>query len=744
MDQLVGKPISRVDGRLKVTGEARYAAEFNIANQAYGIIIPSTIAKGRVISIDTTEAEEAPGVLAVMTHGNAPKLHLANSFFFTFIAENRLPLQDDLVHFAGQSIGLIVADTFEHAEYAASLVRVTYDEQTPALEIIGSQLQGSEPNDYLGIPMQVRRGDPAKLASISDDGVKIDRTYTTPVEHHNPMEPSASIAVWDEDRLTIYDSTQSVADTRDALAQIFGIPTENVRVISYFVGGGFGSKSGVWLYKVLAAMAARSLGRPVKVVLSRQQLFSSTGHRPATIQSISRKATKDGKLTAIRHHTVSQGSFVTDFFEACGMATVILYSCPNLEVTHHVVPVNVAPPTFMRAPGEASGLFALESALDELSYELNIDPVKLRIINHADLNPDNSKPWSSKHLKECYQLGMELFGWSKRNPKPRSMRDGQDLVGWGIATGTYPGGRVPASARVRIIEDGSAVVSTATHELGTGTYTILTQIAADTLSLPIDKVKTEIGDSNLPRAPVSGGSLTAPSVGSAVKDAAESALRKLTIMATDDANSPLHGLSKEEIVVNEGRLSARNNSSKAESYVDIIKRNRTPFIEAEANTAPNKGWENYASNSFGAQFAEVKVDPDLGHVRVTRFVGVFDTGRILNTKTARSQMISGIVWGIGMALMEHTVYDKMNGRVITNNMADYAVPVNADVPQIQVSFIDKPDPQISSQGARGVGEIGITGVPAAIANAVYHATGIRVRDLPITPDKLLSINGALH
>ncbi len=722
MDQLVGKPISRVDGRLKVTGQAQYAAEFNIANQAYGIIIPSTIAKGRVVNLDTTEAEKAYGVLAAITHENAPKLNVPNSFFFNSIAENRLPFQDDVVHFAGQSIALIVADTFEHASYAASLVRVTYEEQTPALEIIGDNLQAHVPDNFFGIPTQVHRGDAAKILAMSNDGVKIDRTYTTPVEHHNPMEPSASIAVWDEDRLTIYDSTQAVVDTRDALAQIFGIGAENVRLISYFVGGGFGSKSPVWSYKILAAMAARNLGRPVKVVLSRQQLFSSTGHRAATIQSISLKAARDGKLIAIRHHTIGQGSFVTDFFEASGIPTVILYSCPNLEVTHRVVPVNVAPSTFTRAPGESSGLFALESALDELSYELNIDPVKLRMVNHADVNPDNSKPWSSKYLKECYQLGMELFGWSKRNPRPRSMRDGQDLVGWGMATATYPGNRVPASASVRILEDGTATVSTATQDIGTGTYTILTQIAADALSLPIDKVKTKIGDSSLPRAPVSGGSWTAASVGSAVKEAAESALRKLTIMATDDATSPLHGLPQEEIAVAGGQLYARNNPSRAESYIEIIKRTRIPFIEAEANTAPNKEWENYASNSFGAQFAEVKVDPDLGHVRVTRFVGIFDTGRTLNAKTARSQMIGGIVMGIGMALMEHTVYDKVNGRVITNNMADYAVPVNADVPQIQVSFIDKPDPQIGPLGARGIGEIGITGVAAAIANAVYHAT----------------------
>ncbi len=730
--ELVGRSVSRVEGRLKVTGEAHYAADYDVDSLVYAVVIQSTIASGRIIKIDMKEAERAPGVLGFLTHQNAPKLNTPIRDFMkeSVMDEKFLPLQDDVIRYAGQDVALVVADTFENASAAASHVKVTYEEKKPIVEFNDGMAQAYKPESFMGFrPAQIKRGD-----MTLSNGIKLERTYTTPVEHHNPMEPSSWVASWNGNSLTIYNSTQWVRGNRSVLSQVFGIPVDKIRVISYFTGGGFGSKGFDSVHEIVAALAARHFLRPIKLSLSRQQLFTSTTHRPATIQNLSLSATRDGRLTAIKHDTISQITFSGDFFEPCGGVSAELYACPNVEISHTVVPFNTAGTGAMRAPGEATGSFALESALDELSYELKIDPVELRMMNYANENPEDGNPWSSKYLDECYGLGSTQFGWTRRNPEPRSMKQGRHFLGWGMATAMYPGIRSPAAAKVRILPDGRALVTSATHDIGTGTYTILTQIAAETLGLPIEKVKVEMGDSSMPFAPVSGGSATAASVGTAVKESALAALNKTMLLAAGDTKSPLYGVRPEDMIAEEGGILSERSS---DSFVEIIRRNKLPFIEAEATAAPGEEQEKFSFMSFGSVFAGVMVDSELGEVRVSRVVGVYDVGKVINPKTARSQLIGGIVMGIGMALMEHTVYERVHGRAITTNLADYTVPVNADINKIDVEFIDKPDPHISSLGARGVGEIGITGVAGAVANAVYHATGKRVRDLPITPDKLL-------
>lgn len=758
LTQVTGKPIDRVDGRLKVMGEAHYAAEFGLNNIAHAVIIQSTIAKGRIQDIDVSGVETSPGVLAAITHRNAPRLNQLQSEDSVKgkPGEKEVPLQSDEVHYDGQHIGVVVAETLEQAKYAASLVRVTYQEQKPTISIEQGQSSKYQPSQFFGEELQVQRGDTGK--ALVEAEVKLEATYTTPIEHHNPMEPSASTAAWDGDSLTIYDATQWVYGTRDIVAFTLGIPNENVRIISHYVGGGFGCKGFTWWHPVLAAVAARKVGRPVKLVLTRQQMFSSCGHRPRTIQEIAFGAKQNGEITAIRHITTSQTSEVDEHVEPCGLTTRILYACPNLEVTHNLVRVNTGTPTAMRAPGEAPCTFALESAIDELAYKLGIDPVELRIINHANVNPHINKPWSSKYLKECYQMGAERFGWSRRNPTPGSMQDGDYLVGWGVATATYPGYRSPASAKAQLFADGHAVVSSATHDIGTGTYTIMTQIAADAFGLPVERIEFKLGDSSMPIAPVAGGSQSAASVGPAVRGAAEAVRKRVIELAVADNGSPLYEQLEDEILTENGRVFVKSNPSRGETYVEILQRSNLPLVEIEAmaTTASsevkearnpavricagkdeNADQQQYAFQSFGAQFAEVRVHPRLGRVRVTRLVSAIDAGRILNHKTARSQIMGGVIFGVGMALMEETLLDPQTGRLIVRNLADYHVPVHADVGEIEVLFTDKPDPHISSLGVRGVGEIGITGVAAAISNAIYHATGKRIRDLPITPDKLL-------
>ena len=540
-------------------------------------------------------------------------------------------------------------------------------------------------------------------AGLREAEVRMEHVYSTPMEHHNPMEPHATVAQWEGDGLTLWDATQFVDGVRNTVAKTLGLAPGNVRVIDPYVGGGFGCKGSTWSHVVLAAMAARAAKRPVKLALARPQMFGPVGGRPRTEQRVTLGARRDGHLTAIRHETVSHTSFMEDFAEPCGQPTQALYACANGLTTHRLAQMNVGVPTFQRAPGEATGTYALECAMDELAAGLGMDPVELRLRNHADAEPSSGKPFTSKRLRECYALAARRFGWARREAKPRSMREGRTLVGWGMATATYPAHRMPASASARLLPDGTFLVRSATHDLGTGTYTIMTQIAADALGVPPERVRFELGDTALPQAPVSGGSMTAASVGPAVLGACRALREKLAAMGIDDPASA---------------------------------RPAEP-VETQATAKPGEEEEKFASRSFGAVFAEVRVDEGTGVVRVPRVVAAYSVGRLMNAKLARSQLEGGIVWGMGMALLEESLLDERSGRFVNGNLAEYHVPVNADVQVIEVHVVPENDATFNPLGARGIGEIGITGVPAALANAVYHATGRRVRDLPITLDKLI-------
>jgi xanthine dehydrogenase YagR molybdenum-binding subunit len=513
---------------------------------------------------------------------------------------------------------------------------------------------------------------------------------------------------------------------------------DKVRVVAYFTGGGFGSKGGPWSHQTIAAMAAREVGRPVKLVLTRRQMFGPVGGRPRTEQRVSLGSTKEGVLTAIRHHSKSTTSTIEDWVEPATSQTRMLYACPNVETQYDLVRVNVGTPTFMRAPGESTGTFALESALDELAYALAMDPLELRLRNFAERDPESGKPWSSNGLTQCYASAAQRFGWSRRTPAPRSMRDGRWLVGWGMATATYPARRAPAGAIARMTGDGRAFVRAGTQEIGCGTYTAMTQIAADALGIAPDQVRFELGSTDMPENPASTGSVTAASTGSAVHDVATALRQKLIQMAIADAQSPLYGARESDVRIAEGRLTAGGDVSRSEAYPALLARHAGQTVEVTIASRPAADAQQYSMHSFGAVFAEVRVDPDLGVVRVPRIVTAHAVGRILNVKTARSQIVGGVVWGVGMALEEETLIDPRTGRYINADLAEYHVPVNADIGTIDTAFIEEPDEHVSTIGAKGVGEIGITGVAAAIANAVYHATGKRIRELPIRIERLLT------
>lgn len=751
---LIGKPVDRVDGRLKVTGAAKYAAEFNQANMAYAFPVCSTIAKGTITAIDTRAASSAAGVLAVLTHENAVKLKAINpaeqmKAGVQLVGEDLPPLQDNKVYYFKQCVACVVAETYEQARFAAALVKITYAQEKPASDLKSGLASGYVPEKNMGQPAQINSGKAA--APFAAAPIKFERTYTTPTENHHPMEPHAATAVWDANgKLTIYDTSQGVVNIRATAAYFLQVKLENVRVISRFIGGAFGGK-GLWMQPVLAAMAAQAVKRPVKVVITRQMMVAQVGRRPETSQKVALGASKDGKLSVIRHHTDTYNNNVCNYLEPCGSATGTLYNAPMREITYKVAKLNLGSPTYMRAPGKTPGTFAFESAMDELAHELKIDPIEFRRINHATNDPISKNPFSSEYLRECYRLGAEKFGWSKRKSQPRQTRNGNYLVGYGMAAATYGGIRLAASARVQMMSNGDVKVMSATHDLGTGTYTVMAQTAADALGVPLEKIKVEIGDTNLPNAPLSVGSMTVASVNPAVLAACEMLRKDLMDLAMADGKSELNGRRAEEVAFADAKFFVRSDSGKSDSYTDIMRRNGKTMMEACATTKPvsgppstapcmvaqaapkeNKDDKKYSFHSFGAQFAEVWVDEDLGIVLVKRFTSVHDVGIILNEKTARSQIIGGVIMGIGAALMEITEHDKRWAYPVTRSFADYHVPANLDVPPIDVYFINKPDPHISPMGARGVGEIGITGVCAAIANAVFNATGKRIRDLPIT------------
>jgi xanthine dehydrogenase YagR molybdenum-binding subunit len=707
--EFIGKPISRVDGRQKVTGRATYAAEFDVRGQAHAAIVRSTVAKGR-IAIDSAAAQRAPGVIAVVTHRNAPRLayRAHKGAVDPAVGERLHVLQDDRVSHQGQPIALVIADMLEQANHAATLVRVTYAPENASTDITRTKLvapsrlqtdQGERP------PSETQRGDAE--GALAAAGVKVDQTYVIPRENHNPIEMHATIAAWEGDRLTLWDKTQWVHNTADEIAAVFGIPPENIRVVSPFVGGAFGSALRTWPHVTLAALGARVAGRPVKVMLSRREMYYGVGYRPHTVQRVALGASRDGRLAAIVHDGHQEGSTYEEFAESLINATRFLHSCANVYTRHRLAPMNVHTPTYMRAPGESSGIFALESAMDELAIALNIDPVELRLRNEPQQDEFKKLPFSSRSTRECYRAAAERFGWSRRNPKPRSMRDGRWLIGWGMASATYPMNHAPASAKARLLPDGTAEVTSAASDMGPGTWTSMTQVAAEALGLPIERVKFTLGDTRLPRAPVHGGSLTMASVGSAVQAACRSV--------------------REDALARTG----------ANDLTDAMRRLGQP-IEASADVKPGDAGQRFSMHAFGAVFVEVAVDPDLGETRVRRIVGAYGAGRIVNPKLARSQSIGGMIGGIGMALMEHSVVDARNGRVTNANFAEYAVPVHADAPPVMdVIFVDEQDPHVNPLGVKGVGEIAMVGIAPAITNAIFHATGKRIRELPVTPDKLL-------
>ncbi len=705
MNQVTGTSISRKDGRAKVTGQATYAAEHQIPGLVHGYLVTATIACGKIKSIDTQAAEKAPGVIGVFTHKNPPGVSKpANDFMTSKICEARLPLADDQIHYAGQIIGLVVADTFERARHAAHLVEVEYAAQEPALD--PNKVTYKEALSLFGQEMKFEKGD--FVQGMADAAVKVAATYTTSTELHAQMEPHAIIAHWqDMDTLTVYEPSQWVIGSQNTYADLFQLPLEKVRIITPFIGGGFGSKAFPWPHAILCASAARQLQIPLKVVLSRRQMTANTGHRSETEQTISLGANADGSLIAIDHDVKSFTSPIDNFTEACTGVTPAMYATPNLRLDQELGVMNVGTPTFMRAPGENPGLWALESAMDELAWELKIDPVELRLRNETKENQKDGLPFSAKDFAECLRVGAEQFGWQDRQKKVRSVtRDGK-LIGWGMAASNFPalkqGGTLVTA---RLLADGTAHILTSANDMGTGTYTIVAGTAAEVLGLPAEKIRVELGDSLLPNGGMAGGSQMTASLVPAVMAACEEVLKTAQANTIQEALTKLHQSGK-------------------------------PAFEATASSTGDEGEKKWSFQSWGAHFCEVSVDEEIARLRIERWVSVMNIGRVMNAKTAASQVRGAVIMGIGQALMEECHFDPNIGYPVVYDLATYHFPSHADIPRIQVTFVGEPDYNFNVAGVRGVGEIGITGVSAAIANAVYHATGKRIRSLPITPDKLL-------
>ena len=719
----IGQPIPRVDGRAKVTGAAQYAAEFNQPNQAHAVIVNSTVGLGRIVAIDTEPVLPLPGVLAIITHLNTLRLPYREhrSFVDPAFGERLHVLQDDRVHFFGQPVAVVVAETLDEAEHAAASLRIAYESQTPEVRTDGTQgtLVVPEAGRAPGGRIQAdsARGDAD--AALATAPVSVDATYEIPRENHNPMEPHATIAAWDGDRLTLWSKSQFVINEAAELEAIFGLPAGNVQVISPFVGGAFGTTLRTWPHVTVAAIAARQVGRPVKLVLSRRQMFYATGHRPWTTQRVALGAQPDGELVALIHEGTAETSRHEQFAEGLTSCSTHLYACPNVRTRYRLLPLDESTPNHMRGPGEASGVFALECAMDELAVQLGLDPIELRRRNEPTLDQNRNLPYSSRSLHECYALGAQRFGWERRNPRPGSMTDGRWLIGWGMAATTYPANHNAASARARLLADGTAEVEAAASDMGPGTYTSMTQVAADGLGLLPAEVHFRLGRSDFPPTPAHGGSMTLASVGSAVH-AACVALREIA----------------DGVEASQG-LSANNGTNRRQAYRAIIARRGGQPIEAEASSAPGDERQRYSMHAFGAVFAEVAIDPDLAMIRVRRVVGAYAAGRIVNPRLAHSQCIGGMTGGVGMALMEQTQLDPRDGRVVTASLADYLVPVNLDIGTLDALFVNEEDTYVNPLGVKGLGEIALIGVAPAIANAVFHATGRRVRRLPIQIESLL-------
>ncbi|MFT2008123.1 xanthine dehydrogenase family protein molybdopterin-binding subunit [Pontibacter sp. 13R65] len=735
---ITGKSANRVDGKAKVTGQATYAAEFAIPALLHGFVVSSEIAKGKIESIDVAEALQVEGVVQVFTHENRPQTAW---FDKSYQDEDSppgspfRPLHNNEVLFSQQPIALVVAETFEQARYAAILVKVKYQEAPHTTDLQANRDQAYVPPKYKSQPPPEKRGDVE--TAFANAAVKVEQEYFHTAEHHNPIEMHASIAAWEEDgTLTVYDKTQSVKNSQKYISQIFGLSEKEARVISPYVGGAFGSGLRPQYQLFLAVMAALELKRSVKLVLTRQQMFSF-GHRPATIQRLQLGASTDGNLEAARHEAYAETSKFEDYSENVVVWQNVLYQCDNVAFSHQLIGLDVYTPLDMRAPGGVTGLYALEIAMDELAIAANLDPVSLRLKNYTEKDQNKDLPFSSKELKACYQQAAERFGWDKRSPAPRSMRDGHNLVGWGMATGAWEAKQQESAAKALLTLDGKLTVSSATADIGTGTYTVMSQLAAEALGLPLEDVTFKLGDSSLPEAPLEGGSWTVASVGSAVKLVCEAVGEKLLKFSRKLPGSPFATASLEEVLFEEGQIKLKSDPAQAMAIVDIMRQRELHFIEEEVSSKPAPGQKKYAPYTHSAVFVEVKVDEDLGTIKVTRVVSAIAGGRVINPKTARSQILGGVVWGIGMALHEESFMDNNFGRFINHNLAEYHVPVNADIHDIDVIFVEEHDEHVNPIGAKGLGEIGVVGVAAAISNAVFHATGKRIRNLPITLDKLL-------
>ncbi|HEV2396161.1 MAG TPA: xanthine dehydrogenase family protein molybdopterin-binding subunit [Candidatus Sulfotelmatobacter sp.] len=732
----IGQPISRLDGRLKVTGKADYTADISVPALLHAAIVSSRIAKGRILSIDFRAAEQAPGVSAVFTYQNMARMNPTPKPWSHLHphGQSYLPLQDDKVLYADQPIALVVAARLDQAAFAGTLIEVDYETEQPAVFGPDSVKNAVDPPQFLW-PVASSVGDAD--AAIANSEITIKQTYTTSDRHHNPMEPHATTAIWDADgALTLYESTQHIFGTRELVSMVLGIPLPKITVISHFIGGGFGCKGYVWPHTLLAALAAKVLKRPVHLQLTRAQMYSMAGHQAASIQTVALGARRDGKLTGIRHESISPTSIFDNYIEYAALCPRSLWDASGgISTNHKILHVNRNTPTALRAPHEALGHFAIETALDELSYETGVDPVTLRLLNDTDIDPHTQRPFSSRAMRKCLIEGAARFGWEKRTPEPRSMRDGRYLIGQGMAGAIYTHWRWPAQARVTLRADGSALVEAGTHDLGTGTYTVLQQVAADTLGVLPEKVVVRIGDTRLPTSHASIGSATAANAGGSVMLAAKAARDHAIELARTGGYAPFRDADLREVLVEDGKLMLRGKNVSV-TYAQLLKRNEVPTLVGDGNYDPVAEGPK-AVFSFSAVFAEVRVDPDFGLVRLNRFVGAYDCGRVINPKTARSQAIGGIIWGVGQALFEKTETDPTLGRFLNRNYSGYLVPTCADIPKLDVLFVGDFDGEASPIGVKGLGELTSVSVAPAITNAVYHATGRRIRHLPIAVEDLL-------
>ena len=749
----VGQAMPRVDGRAKVTGAARFTAEHTPEGLVHGVVIGSAIACGRIASVDAAEAEALPGVVAVITPATAPRLKplpdKVQGIQYSGaggLIEMLLPMQDDRVHYAGQAVVLVIADTFERATHAATRVRIAYEDETPELDL-DTATRRSKPDDYCGMePLQLSNGDPDKAHAAAE--VRLELAYETPVHTHSAIETLATVAAWEKrdgnDFLTLYDTTRVIKTANTVLAHCLDLAETDIHLIVKFLGGSYGSKAWMFGNVLLVASCARAIGRPLKVEWSRHQMFELNGYRPETRQTIRIGSTRDGNITSLRHAAVTPTSTVSGYPEPVTGMTMMMYDVPNLAIAQEIRHLNVPTPSPMRGVGVLAGGWALETAMDELAHDLGIDPVELRMRNDAKQGPLSGRPFSSKHLDRCFARGRELIGWERRG-KPGEQRDGRWATGLGVAASTLPAVLDQACAHATLFADGTAKVSSATHEIGNGAYTVFTQIAADALGLPFKAVAFDLGDSTLPDSPITAGSRTTASVGAAVLDAGHKLVDALKDLARHTPDGPLTGAAADDIMAVDGRLTLRSDSAIGEAYESVLRRAGKDRLDADGEFTPATKrkfaasvlTKQYELHSFGAIFAEVRVDLDTGVVRVVRLVGVYDVGRVINPRTAASQLRGAMIAGLGGALTEEGWFDPNNGRAVVRNLADYHVPACADVPEITIETLDFPDPQMGALGARGLGEMGTNNMPAAIGNAIFNATAKRLRSLPLTPDRVM-------